>query len=810
MTLQHPSSSPPSSPDPLAITIPPTPLRRSRKSTPTTTIPMSLASPSPTKMTATSHIDTMSPWRIKVVVEAERDDGDSELASPPPRRATVRGRTVTTKVPVKGLESSEDEAVEGKRKGRKATPRRRVGAGRARTKSRGRAGSEEMGDTITVAQVEDSEGVVNGEVTAKPTRRKSTARKPRKKKEAEKTVDGAEDEITEETQKPKRKASTKRTSRKTTTDKEETTATTTTTIATRRRTKKAAPKPSEDPELPPPQAPTPVNEEADNSDGDEDPWLSMSLPPRSTAQHPEMSHMENKASYTPRRVENHGRGPKAPRMAPTPAVVGTRSFYGTMGDGREDSLDELTTTSGKGKADYTLTDAYDGIEPEDPEPHEMPPSQGDDFTHDESSTHKTASSSHQPTQTLKSPEQSQHSLYPLLELPDHDNLGLGLRFSTRYITPETQARFSPPKPPAPRRRLENNETPDLGQIVEASGNLSRRIEEDEIRTMVGRGIVEGVLDKQSPPRRSRMLTPDSMDDDDGDDGYVLVTEEQTEAIVGGSSFRKGKSPEKPAQESSIMSRAPQASNRTAILQAEWAQEREEVRRRAQEVGALTINSDNTDDDGSHTPHDDDDDDNQTNPQAPGDRTRLLEQQWAADRAAVTAAALEAGAITIHSDDSSVRITPPGSQSAPSTDGDYRGQETIDFEASLANHLANQSGIVCSPKPARYAADMLPQHLLWKPAQYAHLLNVLGSRSTPKTCPTKYEVLILMKHPMLRGWTEKVGVDEEGWMELTGKEAASVERFVRREKVMGRGWSREEVVRRVAGIRIARILGVEGV
>lgn len=114
----------------------------------------------------------MSPWRIRVHVEAERDDGGEEEQAPGRGRM---GGVVTVKVPVKGLESSPAPAGPVVRK---ATPRRRsVGKkaeeeegekktkakarSRSRAKKAGGAAEEEVGDTIVVKTVGDESSVVS-------------------------------------------------------------------------------------------------------------------------------------------------------------------------------------------------------------------------------------------------------------------------------------------------------------------------------------------------------------------------------------------------------------------------------------------------------------------------------------------------------------------------------------------------------------------------------------------------------------------------------------------------------------------------
>ncbi|KAF8253715.1 hypothetical protein K440DRAFT_656906, partial [Wilcoxina mikolae CBS 423.85] len=180
---------------------------------------------SPTKMTATSN-SVLSPWRIKVVVQAERDDDEEEdttpsgrgkpertppnftlgfggadyddnddnagmdMVLPPPkprakrsRSRSVGVRTRTTTVKVKGLSSSpEKPAMEGEEpkvapKGRKATPGRRPA-----TPAASRRGSSSIPATTPKSTAGNTPKKASASKPAVTPRRKRTAKTPAKAK----------------------------------------------------------------------------------------------------------------------------------------------------------------------------------------------------------------------------------------------------------------------------------------------------------------------------------------------------------------------------------------------------------------------------------------------------------------------------------------------------------------------------------------------------------------------------------------------------------------------------------------------------
>ena len=146
--------SPPSSPDPLAISIDDAPsATRYKPKRPTSTprkplgalngnvrlqdfylaTPPALSAHSPTKSTAQTE-DLLSPWRIRVTVEAEREEGDivGKATSRPLRLAE---KSTTTTVPLKPAnDSSPAQAKRGRGRPRKSStsPRKRNGTPKPR------------------------------------------------------------------------------------------------------------------------------------------------------------------------------------------------------------------------------------------------------------------------------------------------------------------------------------------------------------------------------------------------------------------------------------------------------------------------------------------------------------------------------------------------------------------------------------------------------------------------------------------------------------------------------------------------------
>lgn len=570
---------------------------------------------------------------------------------------------------------------------------------------------------------------------------------------------------------------------------------------------------------------------------------------------PDFTYLSTGTSYTPKVKKKGALDPSSPVLDKEVDGVGADTFYGD-----EDSDMELLE-AGFTHPDveelplgtpYKMKGALDGT-PRSLNGHDSSP-----LAADINSYFKNRS-----TSKGRATETSRHSI----ATPEASSPSTGSNSFTqsqrspidksRYVTPSVSGSPAiPPRVPTARRRSGFGSTPSLDRIVEASSTLGGVIDTFEERAAVQDSIVRGVTDSmssQEDPHYKRILTPESIEENETEaqnvltslgegiisTGFTTIFEPSSLAFVSQApSIPAHTTPPKPNtsftsipssshhQSPSTAVTASQTpsnrtpsnrtpSNRTLLLEQQWAAERAANSARALEVGAITINDDDGSDTSSHhistpktasTPNTS----STRSPSQAGDRTQLLEEQYAASRLAVIQRAQEIGAITIHADDSSVLIL-------PSTSPSRRLNTTKSFNASLAHHLSS------SPQPypqyitsthqtfTSEESDFLPQHLLWKPSHYAHLQAVLNSSKTPERGECGYAVWIDMGHKSLKEVErEKLGVDAEGWMRLGDKEAAAVERFVDREK-RGGGveWGRREVVRRIAGLRIARVVGEGG-
>ena len=272
-------------------------------------------------------------------------------------------------------------------------------------------------------------------------------------------------------------------------------------------------------------------------------------------------------------------------------------------------------------------------------------------------------------------------------------------------------------------------------------------------------------------------------------------------------------------------------DRTAALEAEWAREREENIRKAQEVGAITIS----------------------------DTTPPTHAGWRRERSLVRRQAREDGvtAITGSEDERSYSVL---------------DQDTVTIEEGLARHIGRKAlgppspllakeeakskirtnastatNIASSRSSLLYAAssgnhtttttttrgqahtntgacsesddgtladsllDMLSQPaaasssgLVWTKEHYRHLSAIVSSRSTDsKGAKTGYSVQLDRPGRLLaREVVAALELDGDMYLTLTPKECAAVERFLRREKAKGAEWGVTEVVRRTAGLRVA--------
>ncbi|KAA8895593.1 hypothetical protein FN846DRAFT_894015 [Sphaerosporella brunnea] len=345
--------------------------------------------------------------------------------------------------------------------------------------------------------------------------------------------------------------------------------------------------------------------------------------------------------------------------------------------------------------------------------------------------------------------------------------------------------------------------------------------------------------------------------------------------------------------------------RTAMMQADWAKEREENVKHAEEVGAITVNDTMT---------------IQEMRAASTERTKALLAEWERERLQVRQQANEMGAIVVDDtatevDEESFEASPTQSfATAPTTQSfiesrgqsfselpvgqsfsesytDSRGQSFSTFSESQGQSFStwrtqsfsesrgqsftnlpvgqsfsesrsrsrsqsfesqatevfqgsgpsahNDHHSSATPQPAippfpssskttapisstPHAGDSVPDSLLdsittvtnassttkdglvWKAEHYENLEMVLSSKSTnPAEASKCYKVQLDRPERLLsREVMASLDVDADGFLRLDRKESAAVERFLRREKAVGRDWGLVEVVRRVAGMKVA--------
>jgi hypothetical protein len=255
----------------------------------------------------------------------------------------------------------------------------------------------------------------------------------------------------------------------------------------------------------------------------------------------------------------------------------------------------------------------------------------------------------------------------------------------------------------------------------------------------------------------------------------------------------------------------------AAWEDEWEKERHENIRRAQEVGAITI----------------------ADSSKIGERTKLLFEDLERERSMVRRQAKEVGAITINDEDTLDAenidaMLPAASEESPtvnrSPSHNAKKTNTTRRRREYAHISANRSKAIPGPSssPAvlpRWASDAgadelftlmpplvstlsapLSANLVWKREHYAHLSALLSSSSTAKE-PLKGLCEIVLDRPeriLSSDVVAKLDLDKDGFLRLDDIECRAVERFLRREKAQGRLWQKLEVLRRMAGIKIAEI------
>ncbi|KAI5797805.1 hypothetical protein EDC01DRAFT_651369 [Geopyxis carbonaria] len=266
--------------------------------------------------------------------------------------------------------------------------------------------------------------------------------------------------------------------------------------------------------------------------------------------------------------------------------------------------------------------------------------------------------------------------------------------------------------------------------------------------------------------------------------------------------------------------------RAAAREAQWQAERDENARRAREVGVFEILSD--DDDAEEAPVNE----SYSRSFQPGERTRLREEEYARERSTVRRRAAEVGAITI--DDTTVA---PGEDTIANMNNTtafndslarhldsgnlasspFRLPERISVSPSPAGSSAsrNSTASASSPPVIDLTADSVraktraprTRTQKWTTDNYRTLAAILKSSGTIPLATKRYSVM--MNAAMVPELIEPevldlMGLDEEGYMVLDARESAAVERFVERERKVGVKWNKVEVVRRVAGVRICAL------
>lgn len=233
-------------------------------------------------------------------------------------------------------------------------------------------------------------------------------------------------------------------------------------------------------------------------------------------------------------------------------------------------------------------------------------------------------------------------------------------------------------------------------------------------------------------------------------------------------------------------------DRVVMLETKWAREREENIQRAR--GMKVISIDETDE----------------------DRAKALLEDWERERTLVRKQARETGAITI--DDTEEENTTARDTAGPSTtrSAEPRTDNTTLVSVSKRGMAIPSSNIIAPTTGHSVLQDSIlddiditiatSSGLTWTKENYKRLSTILVSKSTdPKTCKKRYSVQLDRPARLLS--TEVLtllDLDADGYLRLSTTESAAVDRFCRREKAFGRDWKKTEVVRRVAGLRVADV------
>ncbi|KAI5858687.1 hypothetical protein BZA05DRAFT_10734 [Tricharina praecox] len=220
----------------------------------------------------------------------------------------------------------------------------------------------------------------------------------------------------------------------------------------------------------------------------------------------------------------------------------------------------------------------------------------------------------------------------------------------------------------------------------------------------------------------------------------------------------------------------------------------------------------------------------------GDATKALLEEWDRQRSDVRRQAEVVGAITIDDEtESALNERSARETSPPPATLKFKKPATVASSSRTSTSTATAAGTTPrmlekqaatatasssrpSPPPPQAREETLidslldeittvstaPSGLVWSKAEYRHLDLVLSSSSTSPSQATKcYKVLLDRPERILaKEVVSSLALDEKGFLVLSRKESAAVDRFMKRERTKGKEWSLVEVVRRTAGIKIA--------
>jgi hypothetical protein len=140
---------------------------------------------------------------------------------------------------------------------------------------------------------------------------------------------------------------------------------------------------------------------------------------------------------------------------------------------------------------------------------------------------------------------------------------------------------------------------------------------------------------------------------------------------------------------------------------------------------------------------------------------------------------------------------------PREQGHISTTSSSGFAADISNN-AQADTLLDSISTIAGPSSSSSSGLVWTAENYKHLDAILASKSTDPAKATKcYKVQLDRPERLLgRDVLESLKLDKDGYLQLDRKESAAVERFLRREQMVGRDWGLVEVVRRVAGMKVA--------